>query len=77
MYCVTDMFERGGDLYIVTHDGDVVLYNINKVRLSDPSIKDKVDFVAGKNIDLAKVKAQRNAIVAEIKKSKELEILND
>jgi hypothetical protein len=68
MYCVKNMYIRDNWLYIVTHNDDVVSYPANEVRLSVPSTIDKVDLIAGENIDIVKVKAHRKAIMDEIKK---------
>ena len=68
MYCVKNMYIRDSFLYIVTHDNEIVSYLANKVRLSEPSIIDKIDFIAGENIDIESVQAHRKAIIAEIKK---------
>lgn len=68
LFCIKDMYIRDNFLYIVTHDDDIISYIADKVRLSEPSIIDKVDYVAGENINLAKVQAHRKAIIAEIKK---------
>lgn len=68
MFCIKDMYIRDGFLYIVTHDDGLISYDANMVRLSEPSIIDKVDFIAGENVNIADVQRHRNAIIAEIKK---------
>lgn len=76
LFCIKDMYIRDNFLYIVTHEDDIISYIADEVRLSEPSIIDKVDYVAGENIDIAKVQAHRKAIIAEIKKGN-TELLTD
>ena len=63
-------------LYIVTHDDGIISYDADRVRLSEPSIIDKIDLIAGENINVADVQRHRKAIIAEIKKHN-IELLID
>lgn len=76
MFCIKDMYIRDGFLYIVTHDDGIISYDADKVRLSEPSIIDKIDLIAGENINVADVQRHRNAIITEIKKHN-IELLID